>query len=170
VELSSCYQRSFSLSLPPSLSLSAFSLSQMLRCGSSSGAICLNYSQHLFPSLLSAICHQLDVKSQDPKVTFTSLLLTHPSSPVLHSKPILHRPCTCGCHLSQSEGLSYSSLSLWALLISHFISSLDRLARVPCSLAQNSPTTCWTELARADHLPCHLFYSLLDVTRQSLRH
>jgi hypothetical protein len=69
--------------------------------------------------------------------------------------------------LSVSLSLSLGSIDLY---LSYPPLSPDRLARVPRSLAQNSPTTCWTELARANHLPCHLFYSLLDVTRQSLRH
>jgi hypothetical protein len=90
---------------------SEVSLWQMLRFGSSSGAICLNYSQHLFPSLLSAICHQLDVKSQDPKVRHPPLSLVSSLSfpSVLHSKPVLDRSRSRRCHFSQSQGESFDS-------------------------------------------------------------
>lgn len=92
----------------------------MLSHGCSSGAICLNYSHYLFPSLLSGICHQLEVRSQDPKVCYRRFLLNTINfpSPVLHPEPILDRPGTCRSHLSQPEGLSL----LESIMIPHLYS------------------------------------------------
>lgn len=39
----------------------------MLSYGCSSGPICLNYSNYLFPVLSSAICFQLEMRNQDSK-------------------------------------------------------------------------------------------------------